>query len=98
MVQVNTGDHPFGNERDDNQIQRAYQGDASQDFVNEVRSALSGTNAGNESTILTHVVGNFAGIEHDGNVEVGEEDNSDGIQERVERFAPAQPADQVAEI
>src|SRR3984957_7375273 len=98
MVQVNAGNHPLGNKRNDDQIKRAHQRDAGQDFIDEIRGALARTNAGNKSAILAHVVGDFARIEDDRDVEVSEEDNSYRIENRIERLAPTQPADEIPEI
>src|SRR5437879_10193299 len=88
VVELNADDHPFWNERDHDQIQSADQRDTGQHFINEVGCPASGTNARNKPAVLAHVVGDFARIEHDGNVEVREENDADPIEHRVERFAP----------
>ncbi len=42
MIQVDAGNHPLGNERNDDQVQRAHQSDARQNFVDVIRCALAG--------------------------------------------------------
>src|SRR3984957_713775 len=96
MVEMDSGDHPLGNKRNDDQVKRAYQRDASQDFVDVIGGAFAGTDAGDKSAVLPHVVGNLVGIEDNRHIEVGKENNPYGIEECVKRLAPAQPVDQVA--
>src|SRR5579863_4290970 len=98
MVQVNTCDHPLGDKRNDNQIQRADQRNASQDFVDVIRGTLAGPDPRNESAILPHIVGNLIRVEDNRHVEIRKEDNPYGVQHRVERFAPTQCPDQIAKI
>src|SRR5947209_443345 len=86
MVQVNTSDHPFRNKRDDDQVERSYQRDAGENLIDVIRSSLSGTDTWNKSPILPHVVGNFVGVEDNRHVEICEENNSDCIQQSVERL------------
>src|SRR3954452_3411736 len=98
MVEVNASDHPFRNEGDDDQVQSANECNARQYFIDEVCSAASGTNTRDKSAVLTHIVRDFARIEHDRDVEVCEEDDPDGIQDGVKRFAPAEPADEISKV
>src|SRR5579871_1151136 len=88
VIQVNAGDHPLRNEGNDDQIQSADQRDAGQHFVDVVGGSPAGTNTRNKAAIFAHIVGDFARVEHDRYVEVGEEDDTHGIQNRVERLAP----------
>src|ERR1022692_1293019 len=50
MIEVNARDHPFRNEGDQDQVQRAYQGDARQNIVDVVGRPGPGPDARNEST------------------------------------------------
>src|SRR5581483_9207102 len=79
VVQVNAGDHPLRNKGDDDQVQGSHQSDAGQDLVNCVGGTLARADAGNEAAVLTHVVRNLVGVEDDGDIEVREEDDADGV-------------------
>src|SRR5208282_6369466 len=68
VVQMNTADEQLRNDGDNDQVESAHQRDARQDVVDEVRSTLAGTNAGDKSAVLAHVVGNVVGTEDDGDV------------------------------
>src|SRR5581483_8752999 len=81
VVEMQTGDHPFRNNRNQDQVQRSHQGDAGQDLVDVIRGPGARTNAGDEPPVLTHVVGNFSRVEHDRHVEVCEEDDANGVQQ-----------------
>src|SRR5579863_2062690 len=98
MVEMDSRDHPLRNERNNDQVQSAHQCNSSQNLIDVIGSALARPDARDKSAILPHVVGNLVGVEDDGDVEVGEENNSNGVQERVQRFTPAQPVNQVAKI
>src|SRR5271156_224298 len=90
VVEVDAADQELRDQGDDDQVERAHQGDAGEDVVYEVRRAPPGTNAGDEAAVLTHVVGNIIGAEDDGDVEVGEEDNAYHVEQLVPGFAGAQ--------
>src|SRR5438105_12338877 len=90
MVEMDAGDHPFRNQRDDDQIQAADESDSCQNLVDVVGSAASRTNAGDKSAVLAHVVGDFVRIKYDGNIKVREKDDAQGVQQGVERLTPAQ--------
>src|SRR5215467_6880948 len=91
MLQVNTRDHPFRYEGDDDEVQGAHQRNPGQDVVNRICGAPAGANAGDKPSVLAHVVGNFVRIKDDGNVKVREKDDAHGVQKFVERLTPAQP-------
>ena len=63
MIQMYPGDHPFRDERNNDQVQRTDQRNAGQDLINMIGGAPSRTNAGNESPVLSHVVRNFRWVE-----------------------------------
>src|ERR1700733_1491366 len=89
MVQLDSSDHPLGDQRDQNQVERADQRDVRQHIVDEVGGALAGANARDKSAPLPHVVGDLVRVEHDRDVEVGKENDAQAIEQRVERLAPA---------
>src|SRR6266550_5145840 len=98
MVQVNPGDHPFRNKRDDDQVESSYQRYAGENLINVIRCSFSRTDTRDKSTVLSHVVSNFVGVKDNRYVEVCEEDNSDCIQQRVERLAPSQRVHHGSEV
>src|SRR6185369_15761449 len=95
MVQVNTRDHPLRYKRDDDQVQRSNQRNAGQNVIDVIRRSLARPDTGNEPAILLHVPGDLSGIEHDRHIEVGEEDDADAIEQRIERLAPVEVAHQL---
>src|SRR5205807_4828628 len=98
MVQVNAGNHPFRDERDDDQIQSAHQSDASEDLVDVIRGALPRANARNKAAVLPHVVRNLIRVEDNRHIKVGKKNDAHGVEKGVQGFAPAEPANQVAKI
>src|SRR2546430_6581467 len=98
MVQGNGGDHPFRDERDDDQVESSHQRDAGENLIDVIGSSLSGTDTRNESAVLPHVVSNFVGVENNRYVEVCEKDDSYCIQQSVERLAPAKGVHHRSEI
>src|SRR5258708_16971654 len=98
MLQVNTNHHHLGNKRNDDQVQRAHQSHASQNFIDVIGSPFSRPDARDKATVLTHVVGDFIGIEYDRNVKVSEENDRHGVQHGVQRLTPLQRLDQRSEI
>src|SRR5207302_5543671 len=51
MVEVNAGNHPLRNKRDEDEIKSTYQRDAIKDFVNVIGGALARTDAGNKAAV-----------------------------------------------
>src|ERR1700686_4552047 len=98
MVQVNASNHPFGNQRSDDEIGGSYQGDAGQNLIDVVSSALARTDSGNKSAILPHVVGNLVRVEDNGNIEVGEENDACGVEHGVHRLAPVKRSQYPADV
>src|SRR6266568_371081 len=90
IVEVNTCNHPFWDQRNDDQVKRAYQGNTGEHIVDVVAGANSGTNARNKPTILLHVVADVFWIKDNRHIEVSKKEDTDRIQERVQRFAPSQ--------
>src|SRR6185437_6024325 len=83
MVQMNSADHELWDQRNDNQIQTAYQRQARQNIVDVICRALAGANSWNESTVLAHVIGNVVRPENNGDIEVGKEQDRNAIQQFV---------------
>ena len=77
----------MGNQRDRDQVQGAYQREAGEDIVDKVRGALAGADSGNEGARLAEVVGDVVRLHHDGDVEVGEEDDAQHVEQLVPRVA-----------
>src|SRR5579862_4141790 len=94
MVQMDAGNHPFGNERNNDQIQRTHQGDVGEHFVDKVRRTFPRSNSRDESSVLPHVVGNLAWVEDNRDVKVCEENDANRVEEGIERLAPPQILDQ----
>src|ERR1700722_11049825 len=90
VIEVNTTDQDLRNQRDHDQVERAYQGDAGEDVIDEVGSAPSGTDAGNDPAVLAHIVGNVIGAEHDRDVEVGKENDAHDIKQLIPGFTGAE--------
>ena len=95
---MNAGNHPFRNERDENEIQSADQRDAGENFVDEISGALAGADAGNKASVLAHVVRNLGRVKDNGNVKVRKEDDAQTIKQRVERLAPLESVHYRAKI
>src|SRR5258705_445501 len=98
VVQMDTRDHPFRNKGNDDQIQRTHQCDVGEYFIDVVGGALARSDAGDKSAILPHIVGNLAWVKDDRHIEVREEDDPNGIQQRVERLTPTQRLDHLAKV
>src|SRR5882757_7847689 len=90
VVEMDAAYQNLRDKRDDDQVERAYQGDAREDVVYEVRSAPPGANAGDETAVLAHVVGNVVGAEDDGDVEVGKEDDAYHVEQLIPGFSGAE--------
>ena len=82
---------------DDDEIERADQRDAGEHVVDEVGGALAGTDAGDEATVLAHVVGDVVGAEDDGDIEICEEDDGDDLEDFVPGLAGGDGAEDWAE-
>ncbi len=76
MVNVEACDHEFRDDGDQGQIDRSRKGDPGKDRFHVLGSLLSGADAWNEPAILPHVVSNLGRVEHDGGIEVAEEDDA----------------------
>src|SRR2546428_7485399 len=98
MVQVNAGDHPLRNKRDDDQIKRSHQRDSRQNLVDVIGCPRAGANTGKKSVILPHGVRNLVGVEDYGIVEVCEKDDPIRVSKRAERSAPTPCMNQVTYV
>src|SRR3984885_4162191 len=83
VIEVNTADQDLRYQRDHDQIERAHQGKAEEDVIDEVGGAPSRTDAGKAPAVLAHIVGNVVGAEHDRDVEVGKENDAHDIKQLI---------------
>src|SRR5208282_4233523 len=88
VVELDTRNHPFRNQRDQNQVERTHQRDPGENIVDEIRSPLPRPYTGNKPSPLPHIVRDLVRVEHDRDIEVGKENNAQAIEQGVERFAP----------
>src|SRR5208282_3827953 len=88
VVELDTRNHPLWNQGNQNQVERADQRDPGENIVDEIRSPLARPDARNKSSPLPHVVRNLIRVEHDRDIEVGKENNSQTVEQGVERLTP----------
>src|SRR5215471_9538987 len=88
VVQVNTGNHPLRQQADQGEIDRADERQPLQNAADVLAGISSGTNAGDKTAVLAHVVGEFGRIENDADVEKCEQQNQRNVEERVQRLSP----------
>src|SRR3954469_6405686 len=84
LVRVHQRDGDERDQRDETEVQRTWQRDTGQDVLEVLLGRLARPDPGDEAAVLLHVVGHFFGVEGDGDVEVGEEDDEGEVQEHVE--------------
>src|SRR5689334_23120115 len=87
---MEANEQKFRNDGNKRQIERADKRNSSQDGIDIFRGSLSGTNSRNKSAVLPHVVRNFVGIENDRRVEVTKKDDTDNVQQVVDRLPDPQ--------
>src|SRR5882757_703727 len=87
VVEVDSADEQGRNDGDDDEVERADQRDAGEDVIDEVGRTLAGADAGDEASVLAHVVGNVVGAEDDGDIEVGEENDCCDLEDFVPGLA-----------
>ena len=80
VVEVNTGEHPLREQTDDGEIDRADKGEALQNLTDVLAGVTAGTNAGNKTAVLAHVVREFGRIKHDTDIEKRERHNHDDVE------------------
>src|SRR6266481_3653698 len=97
VVEVNSADEERRNDGDDDEVERADQGDAGKHIVDEVGGALAWADAGDEAAVLAHVVGDVVGTEDDGDVEVGKENNRRDLEDFIPGLAGGDGAEDRAE-
>src|SRR6266702_2874287 len=88
VVQVDTGDKPFGQQADRRQIDAAHKSQPAQDAIDVLGGIAAGAYAGNESTVLAHVVREFGRVEDDADVKEGKKNDQQNIDQSIERLAP----------
>ena len=87
---VEPADEEVRQHRDEGEEDRARQRDAGERPVDVLRRLLARPHSGDEPAVLLHVVGEVDGVEHDGGVEVGEEDDEAAVQHGVGEVAGRQ--------
>src|SRR6266852_5554137 len=97
VVQVNARDHPLGQQADHGEIDAADKRQPAKNLVNVLGGIPSGPDAGNKPAVLAHVVGQLGGVEHNANVEKGEQDDQRDVDQRIQRLAPGERPREVVE-
>src|SRR6185437_7794430 len=87
MQQVNAEHLPFRQDADQRQIHAADKRQPGKDPINVIRRVPPRSNAGYEAAILSHVIGEFGGVENDAHVKKREEDDQSDVDHHVERLA-----------
>src|SRR5262249_172391 len=67
------------------------------DFIDVIARTITRTNTRNKASVATHIIGNPGGIEDDGNVKIGKEDDGNAVEKLVERLATPQSIKEPAE-
>src|SRR5450755_1488294 len=97
MLELNAGNHDIGNQAQDRQVDAAHHRDLGEDGVHVVGGIAARANAGNESTVLSHIVGGFIGIKDDGYVKETEENDARHEQDVIQRLAMPDGGQRVTE-
>src|SRR6266404_573504 len=87
VIQVNTGNQPFGQEANQAKIDGADKCQPLQDFADVLGGCAARSNPRNESAILAHVVRELRRIENDSDVEEREQDDHQHVDQVVKRLA-----------
>src|SRR5437016_14086809 len=95
VLDMNAGDHPFGNQGNQGKVNAADQRQVGQEACEVLRRIVAGTDARDEAPVLADVIGDVIGIEDDGYVEVCEENNPRHVEKSVKRLAPAEGPEQI---
>src|SRR5689334_19299443 len=89
-LQLNPLDHDLRNQRQNRQVQTAYNRDLGQDLVHVFSRVLAWANTWNEAAVFPHVIRRFIRIEDDRNVKEAEKDDENNVREIVQRFGPTE--------
>ena len=95
MVKLQPGNHPFRNQADQRQIHAADEGQARENPADVLGGVAPRTYAGNKPAMLAHVVGQLGRIEYDAHVKKGKTNNQRYIEQRIQRLAPADGAENI---
>ena len=80
----------FRQNRNEREEERTRKGDARQYIVEIVRRRLTGTKPGDKAAVFLEVVRHILDLHRHRCVEVGEEDNHEDIERRLEGVCPTQ--------
>jgi len=87
VVEVDTSHEHRRNQLNDDQVAGANQRDPREHIVDKVRRPASGPDSRNKAAVFAHVIGDVVGTKNDGDIEISEKDNREGIEQDVPRFA-----------
>src|SRR5467141_1508913 len=87
VIQVDTGNQPFGQEANQAKIDGADKCQPLQDFADVLGGSAARSNPRNESAILAHVVRELRRIENDSDVEEGEQNDHQNVDQVVKGLA-----------
>ena len=85
LSQVQPDDGERRDEGEDHQVDGARRRDAVDDVGQVAHGGLAGADAGDEAAVALHVVRDLLGVEGDGRVEEGEEQDEDAVGGQVDR-------------
>src|ERR1051325_8493800 len=90
VLNVKPGYHEFRNDGNHCQVQSTDERNSRQDGINVFGCSFARTNSRYESSVLSHVVGDFIGIEDDRRVKVAEENDTQDIEQVVQRLTKSE--------
>src|SRR5579862_8606626 len=88
MVQMNTGNHPFGKHANHREVDGADERQTLENAADIFAGVAARANPGDETAVLAHVVGQLGRIENDADVEKGKQQNERDVEERIQRLTP----------
>jgi len=87
LLDVEARVHQFRYQSDESEIEAAHESDPGKDVVDVLRRPLAWPDSWDETTVFTHVIGDFIRIVDDLRIEVAEEDDPAQIQQVVQGIA-----------
>src|SRR5712672_1386818 len=95
VVEMNTGNQPFGQQTNHREVDGADKREALQNLADMLAGGASRPDARNEAAILAHVVREFSRVEDNADVEEREQNDQNDVHQVVQRLAES---DHLAEI
>src|SRR5580700_4393855 len=90
MVKVNARDHPFRQQTNDRKINRTDERQPLQNLADMLGRVAPGPDAGNESSVLAHIVRKLRWIENNSDIKEREQQNHRDVHDGIERLTPLQ--------